>query len=103
VANAGGIVKISSGGGQRARWSGDGRTVYYHNVDGNSIRAVHVTVGAAVTVGATETLMNMPRLGGGWDVDWKTGKIYVTQAVGGDQARIVVVQNWLDEFRRKNP
>jgi hypothetical protein len=27
VANAGGIVKISSGGGQRARWSGDGRTV----------------------------------------------------------------------------
>jgi serine/threonine-protein kinase len=103
VANAGGIVKISSGGGQRARWSGDGRTIYYHTVDGNSIRAVHVTVGAAVTVGATETLMNMPRLGGGWDVDWKTGKIYVTQAVGGDQARIVVVQNWLDEFRRKNP
>jgi hypothetical protein len=53
-----------------------------------------------VTVGATETVMIVPGLGNGWDVDRKTGKIYVTQAVGGDPARIVVMQHWLDDFRR---
>ncbi|MND02474.1 hypothetical protein D3C83_218640 [compost metagenome] len=64
---------------------------------------MQVTVGTTITVGANETIMKVPNLGGAWDVDWKTGKIYVTQAVGADQARIVVMQNWLDEFRRKNP
>jgi hypothetical protein len=44
--------------------------------------------------------MIVPGLGNGWDVDRKTGKIYVTQAVGGDPARIVVMQHWLDDFRR---
>ena len=28
VASAGGVVKVSSGGGHLARWSGDGHTVY---------------------------------------------------------------------------
>jgi eukaryotic-like serine/threonine-protein kinase len=99
-ANAAGVVKVSSGGGGRARWSGDGRTIYYAALDGKSIRAVHVTIGAAVTLGASETVMTAPGLGNGWDVDWKTGKIYVTQAVGGDPARIVVIQHWLEDFRR---
>jgi hypothetical protein len=53
-----------------------------------------------VSVGATETVMIVPGLGNGWDVDRKSGKIYVTQAVGGDPARIVVMQHWLDDFRR---
>jgi Tol biopolymer transport system component len=100
VADAGGVVKVSSGGGQFARWSGDGRTIYYHALDGKTIRGVHVTIGTSVTVGATETVMIVPGLGNGWDVDRKTGKIYVTQAVGGDPARIVVMQRWLDDFRR---
>ncbi|MGE5099197.1 MAG: protein kinase domain-containing protein [Deltaproteobacteria bacterium] len=100
AADAGGVVKVSSGGGQYARWSGDGRTIYYHALDGKTIRAVHVTIGSSVTVGATETVMIVPGLGTGWDVDRKSGKIYVTQAVGGDPARIVVIQHWLDDFRR---
>jgi serine/threonine-protein kinase len=100
IADAGGVVKVSSGGGQFARWSGDGRTIYYHALDGKTIRAVHVSIASSVTVGATETVMIVPGLGNGWDVDRKTGKIYVTQAVGGDPARIVVMQHWLDDFRR---
>jgi hypothetical protein len=36
-----------------------------------------------------------------WAIPAATGKIYVTQAIGGDQARIAVMENWLDEFRRK--
>jgi hypothetical protein len=100
VANAGGVVKVSSGGGGSARWSGDGRTIYYVALDLKTVRAVHVTIGAAVSVGATETVMTVPGLGNGWDVNWKTGKIHVTQAVGGDPARVVVIQHWLDDFRR---
>jgi Tol biopolymer transport system component len=100
VAGRGGVVKVSSGGGRLARWSGDGRTIYYVAPDGKTLRAVHVTVGATVTVGSTETVMTVPGFGNGWDVDRKTGKIYVTQAIGGDPARIVVVQHWLDDFRR---
>ena len=95
----GGVVKVSSGGGQLARWSGDGRTIYYQSLDGKTIRAVHVMIGQSVTVGSTETVMTAPGLGNGWDVDRKTGKIYATQAVGGDPARIVVIQHWLDNFR----
>jgi eukaryotic-like serine/threonine-protein kinase len=98
--NVGGVIKVSSGGGGSARWSGDGRTIFYKANDAKTIRAVHVTVGATVSVGTTETVMTVPGLGNGWDVDRKTGKIYVTQAVGGDPARIVVIQNWLEDFRR---
>jgi hypothetical protein len=53
-----------------------------------------------MTVGAPETVMRVPGLGPGWDVSWKTGTMYLTQSVGGESARIVVIQNWLDEFRR---
>ncbi|MFI5232522.1 MAG: protein kinase [Gemmatimonadales bacterium] len=100
VASAGGVVKVSSGGGHLARWSGDGRTIYYLAQDGKTLRAVHVTIGTSVAVGSTETVMTVPGFGNGWDVDRKTGKIYVTEATGGDPARIVVIQHWLDDFRR---
>jgi eukaryotic-like serine/threonine-protein kinase len=100
IAAAGGVVKVSIGGGQLARWSGDGRTIYYQALDSKTIRAVHVVTGGSVSVGTTETVMIVPGLGNGWDVDRKSGKIYVTQAVGGDPARIVVMQHWLADFQR---
>ena len=99
-ASAGGVVKVSSGGGQRARWSGDGRTIYYQALDGKTIRAAHLSIGTSVRVGALETVMIVDRLGTAWDVDWKSGKIYLTQAVGGELARIIVMQHWLDDFKR---
>ena len=100
VARAGGVVKVSSDGGHLARWSGDGRTVYYLAQDGKTVRAVQVITGTTVTVGTTENVMTVPGFGNGWDVDRKTGKMYVSQAIGGDPARIVMIQHWLDDFRR---
>ena len=99
-ASAGGVVKVSSGGGQRARWSGDGRSIYYLGLDGKSIRVAHLSVGSTASVVAAGTVMTVDGLGNAWDVDWKSGKIYLTQAVGGEQARIVVMQHWLDDFKR---
>ncbi|MEA3247632.1 MAG: protein kinase [Gemmatimonadota bacterium] len=97
---SGGLVKVSSGGGQRARWAGDGRAIYYQALDGRTIKAARVTTGATVSVGATDVIMTVPALGSAWDVDRKTGKIYATQSVGGDAVRIVVIQNWMSAFRR---
>ena len=99
--NSAGVVQISSGGGARARWSGDGSIIYYQTADGTAIRAVHVTMGPKVVPGATTTVMTVPLLGPAWDVDWKTGKIYFTQAVDVGPQRIVVIQHWLDNFRRQ--
>ena len=99
-AEAGGQWKVSSGGGQRARWSGDGRTVYYQSADLTTIHAVHVTPGPAFLVGVNDTLLRVPQMGTAWDVDRTTGRIVVTEPVVAAGVRIVVMQHWLDQFRR---
>ena len=99
-ADASGIWKVSSSPGQRARWSGDGRTIYYQDVDGKTIRAVHVTPGAKFEVGATEIAMTAPDLGTAWDLDRRTGTIVVAQGVASARVRIVVMQHWMDQFIR---
>ena len=101
VADAGGVWKVSSGGGYRARWSGDGRTIYYHTVDNQRVRAVRVTPGPSFSVGASETILTGPRLGSAWDVDRRTGRLLVSEPVTAAQARIVVMQHWLDDFSRR--
>ena len=100
AADAGGQWKVSSGGGQRARWSGDGRTILYHTRDNRTVRAVHVTPGPAFAIGQTEVVMTVAGLGSAWDVDRRSGRIVVTQPVVTASARIVVMQHWLDQFRR---
>ena len=100
VADAGGQWKVSSGGGQRARWSGDGRTIYYQGGDFSTIHAVHVTPGSAFVVGANETLLRIPQMGTAWDVDRTTGRMVVTEPVAPAGVRIVVMQHWLEQFRR---
>ena len=99
-ADVGGQWKISSAGGQRARWSGDGRTIYYQSADNSAIHAVRVTPGPAFVVGANETLMRVPQMGTAWDVDRTSGRIVVTEPVVVAGARIVVMQHWLQQFRR---
>jgi hypothetical protein len=98
--DAGGRWKVSTGGGQKARWSGDGRTIYYQSADNTAIRAARVTPGEPFVVGESETLIKAPALGNGWDVDRATGRIVVTEPVVAAGVRIVVMQHWLDQFRR---
>ena len=99
-ADAGGQWKISSGGGQRARWSGDGRTIYFQGIDASTIHAVHVTPGPAFLVGANEVLLHVPQMGAAWDVDRTSGRMVVTEPVVPAGVRIVVMQHWLEQFRR---
>ena len=44
--------------------------------------------------------MKVPALGNGWDVDRATGRIVVTEPVVAASVRIVVMQHWLEQFRR---
>jgi len=101
VADAGGVWKLSSGGGYRARWSGDGRTIYYQTVDNKLVRAVRVTPGPKFVVGPSETIMTVSALGNAWDVDRQTGRLVVSEPVSAARARIVVMQHRLDDFRRR--
>jgi hypothetical protein len=59
-----------------------------------------VTPGSPFVVGATETIMKAPELGTGWDVDRATGRIVVTEPAVAAGVRIVVMQHWLEQFRR---
>ena len=98
----GGDWKISTVSGRRPRWSRDGRTIYYITSDNKSVRAVQVTPGPSITVGASSTVMTTDReFGSAWDVDRATGRILVTEPVSASSARIVVVQHWLDAFARR--
>ncbi|MEO6529044.1 MAG: protein kinase [Gemmatimonadaceae bacterium] len=101
VADASGQLKVSTGGGQRARWSGDGRTIYYQNVSGTAIHSVHVSPGPPMAVSASEVVMKVPGMGSAWDVDRASGRILVTEPVVADQVRIIVMQHWFEQFRRR--
>ena len=101
-ATEGGEWKVSTAGGRRSRWSADGRTIYYMSGDAKSIRAVRVTPGPVVAVGATSTVLTSARtLGSAWDIDRATGRILVTEPVTEASARIVVMQHWLDTFAKR--
>jgi hypothetical protein len=91
---------VSTGGGHRARWSGDGRTIFYLTADNTAIRAARVTPGVPFIVRESETIMKAPALGNAWDVDRTTGSIVVTEPVVAAGVRLVVMQHWLAQFRR---
>jgi hypothetical protein len=97
---AGGQWRISTKGGQQPRWSGDGRTVFYLGTDLETLHAVHVSASPTFTVGSSEVIATIPGLGEAWDVDRKSGRMILTQAVATQNTRIIVLMNWLDEFRR---
>ncbi len=101
VPEAGGQWKVSSGGGQQARWSGDGRTIFYMNGDNTAVRAVHVTPGPKFGVGATEDVMTGRTFGVAWDLDRRSGRMVVTEPVTSAGVRIVVMQHWMEAFGRK--
>lgn len=101
-ATEGGEWKVSTAGGRRSRWSADGRTIYYLSRDARSVRAVRVTPDPVFAVGDTSTVLTSARtLGSAWDVDRATGRILVTEPVKEGEARMVVVQHWLDAFAKR--
>ncbi|MES2525207.1 MAG: protein kinase [Gemmatimonadota bacterium] len=100
IAATGGHWKVSANGGTRARWSGDGRTVYYQTPDLSVIHGVQLSFAPTPVVGTTTTVLKVPNMGNAWDVDRTTGRMVVTEPVVADGVRIIVLQHWLEQFRR---
>ncbi len=98
---SGGNWKVSSGGGVRSRWSGDGRTIFYQSAQGTAISGTKVTPGMPFGVGATDTVLKDRTYGAAWDLDRATGRMAVTETVADATVRVVVMQHWLDALRRK--
>ena len=92
---------MTTTGAHLPRWSGDGRTLYFINGDQTEVQAVTVTPGAEFTVGAVRTIMSGKEIGQGWDVDRTSGRIAVTVPVTQAGVRMVVIQHWLESFKRK--
>ena len=62
---------------------------------------MRVTPGTPFVAGPSQTFMKVPGMGTGWDIDRGTGRIVVTEPVVAAGVRIVVMQHWLDLFRRR--
>jgi len=92
--------KVSAGGGYRPKWSGDGRTIYYQTVDGKAIKSVRVNPGTPFTASAPVDVLTLKGLSAAWDVDRVSGNLLVSQAIGDDAVKIVVIQHWLADFLR---
>ena len=93
--------RVTTTGAHLPRWSGDGRTLYFISGDNAEVQGVAVTAGAEFAVGPVRTIMTGKELGQGWDVDRASGRIAVTVPVTSAGVHIVVIQHWLDAFKRK--
>jgi hypothetical protein len=100
--------KISQNGGHGARWSPDGRELFYLTLDGRRLMAVPVRVAPTFTAGQEVTLFEgqYMRTGPGvrpYDV-MRDGKRFVmikpTASAGTASREIVVVQHWTEELKR---
>ncbi len=111
--SGGGKWQVSDGGGALARWSDDGRELFYRTDDG--IMAVEIDGrGSNFEVGTPIKLFDGPFLGGTNGID-VGGFIFPDYTVSGDGERFVMfagreettrptsvrlVTNWFDELRR---
>jgi len=97
--------QVSSDGGEFARWSRDGRHLYYESED--RLLEVDVGIGNEVSLGRPRVLFDLRpqnlELAHGYSVTPDDTSFLMIQA--GDPAdtrrEIVVVQNWVEEFRAR--
>jgi serine/threonine-protein kinase len=103
---------ISTGGGDRAAWSRDGRELFFVTPDGRQMFVVPVQSGTTLVAGRPQVLFDfaMPPPGTGfrpYDIapDGRFLIIRSGQAEAGVVAepQIVVVQNWSEELKRLVP
>ena len=100
-------VRVSSGGGDMARWSPDGRELYFLSGDGTSVMAVTVRTDPKLELGAPLKLFD-----GSFRTQSGTGPSFEPSADGrrfalikqlknpNRSVELIVVQNWFSELRR---
>jgi hypothetical protein len=95
--DAKGKWQISTDEGSYARWSRDGRTIFYEKSGGTIMKAPFAAHGKDVEIGTPQAYVAakiMPtRLGGSWDVA-PDGRIIANIPLGEEPRDINVVMNW---------
>ena len=103
----GGKWQVSAGGGQEARWSPDGRELFYLN--GDAMMAVPIETEPAFKAGAPEMLFRKPNYSSGalgWDIS-PDGKRFLMMkepdTTAGGPRKINIVVNWFEELKQRMP
>jgi Tol biopolymer transport system component len=99
----GGKTPISVGGGQEARWSRDGRELFYRDPEKNQLMAVEVRTSPELQAGQPKALFELNT--SAWDVAPDGQRFLVVKAGEAEAAapQLNVVVNFFDELRRKVP
>jgi Tol biopolymer transport system component len=83
-------VRVRHGQSQSARWSADGREVFF--VSGNHLMAATISDGPVLKVAAPTTLFDVPSAS--FAVDPKTGRFLVMRPVSTPVPSVTVTLNW---------
>ena len=94
---------VSTNGGQQARWSRDGKELFY--VEGTTLVAVAVSTNPDFSVGSATRLFEHANLTRSWFPQYDVspdGKQFIVSEPFGDEStdpKIKLVLNWYEEFR----
>ncbi len=97
----GGRQPVSFGGGERPRWSGDGRELFY--LDGSKMMAATIDPGPPLKVGTPRELFDNPLLSQ-YDVD-PSGRrfLMIERGETSPANKIHVIVNWVEELDQLLP
>jgi dipeptidyl aminopeptidase/acylaminoacyl peptidase len=88
-------TRVSSQGGDHARWRRDGKELFYTALDGTLMAVPVQTVSNALTVGEPKPLFKIPGRAGTYDVTADGQRILALPPAGSDSApSMTVVVNW---------
>ena len=100
---AGGRTRISTEGGQRPRWSRDGRELWYWTGQ-PSVRLMSVSLeGGDPTRPGPPTLIMEALAGTTWDVTADRNRFLIELTASREGVRLATVTNWFDELRVRVP
>ena len=90
----GGRVRISTAGGDNARWRRDGKEIFY--LAGETLMAAAVTAnGSRFDVGAVQRLFEVPVVDGFWPYDVSAnGQRFLVNVLEGAVPPLTIVVNW---------
>ena len=94
---------VSSNGGTAARWSRDGRELFFWSgVPPSSLNVVQITAGADLRAGPPREVFKFIS-GTTWDVTPDRNRFLVELTADANGADLAIVTNWFDELRRRAP
>jgi Tol biopolymer transport system component len=96
----GGKTRISTAGGDNARWRRDGKEIFY--LERNTLMAASVTAnGSRFEVGTVQRLFDVPTVDGYWPYDvTPDGQRFLINTLDSEVAPLTIVVNWPGELKK---